>query len=113
MWANGSPGSTSPSKVRKTGRTASCRRLSVMAMSRIGWAPSATCLPDADGLEQPPRRRHDGGRARIGAGAAERRIGDRDDEGGAEPLAQGDRQRKAGETSAADQHVGALCMMRQ
>ena len=71
------------------------------------------CLPNADGLEQPARRRHDGGRARIGAGAAERRIGDRDDEGGAEPLAQGDRQRKAGKTGAADQHVGALCMVRQ
>ena len=34
-------------------------------------------VPDADGLEQPPRRRHDGGRARIGGRTAERRIGDR------------------------------------
>ena len=42
MWANGSPGSTSPSKVRKTGRTASSSRLSVMRMSRIGCASAAT-----------------------------------------------------------------------
>src|SRR5581483_1955044 len=42
MCAKGSPGSTSPSKVRKTGRTASFRRLSEIAMSRIGCALSAT-----------------------------------------------------------------------
>ena len=41
MCANGSPGATSPSKVRNVGRTASSRRLSVTAMSRIGCAPGA------------------------------------------------------------------------
>ena len=38
MWANGSPGSRSPSKVRNVGRTTSCRRLSVTTMSRMGCA---------------------------------------------------------------------------
>ncbi len=42
MWANGSPGSTSPAKVRKVGRTASPSLLSVTTMSRIGWASAAT-----------------------------------------------------------------------
>ena len=38
MWANGSPGSTSPPKVRNTGRTASLSLESVTTMSRIGCA---------------------------------------------------------------------------
>src|SRR5580704_10290266 len=38
IWANGSPGSTSPAKVRNTGRMASSSRLSVTTMSRIGCA---------------------------------------------------------------------------
>jgi hypothetical protein len=38
MWAKGSPGATSPSKVRKTGRTGSPVRLSVTIISRIGSA---------------------------------------------------------------------------
>ena len=62
-------------------------------------------VPDADRLEQPPRRRHDGGGARIAPARAERRIGDRDRERRPEPLAQRDRQREAGEAGAADQHV--------
>ena len=41
MCANGSPGATSPSKVRNVGRMASSRRLSVTAMSRMGCAPGA------------------------------------------------------------------------
>ncbi len=65
MWPNGSPGATSPSKVRKVGRTASCRRLSVITMSRIGCAPAGNRVPDADRLEQPARRRHDRGRTRV------------------------------------------------
>ena len=48
MWANGSPGSMSPPKVRKTGRTASSSRLSVMAISMIGCAFALT-------LSQTPR----------------------------------------------------------
>src|SRR5262245_61104193 len=45
MCANGSSGSTSPSKVRKVGRTASCRRLSVTTMSRMGCASTACHTP--------------------------------------------------------------------
>ena len=48
-------------------------------------------VPDADGLEQPPRRRRDRRGARVARVAlAERRIGDRDLERIAEPLAQRD-----------------------
>ena len=42
ICANGSPGSTSPAKVRNTGRVASCSRESVTTMSRIGCALPAT-----------------------------------------------------------------------
>ena len=42
MWAKGSPASRSPAKVRKTGRTGSCSRESVITMSRIGCAAGAT-----------------------------------------------------------------------
>ena len=42
ICANGSPGSTSPPKVRKTGRTASSSRLSVTTMSTMSWASDAT-----------------------------------------------------------------------
>ena len=42
MCANGSPGSTSPAKVRNTGRVASSSLESVTTMSRIGCAPAAT-----------------------------------------------------------------------
>ncbi len=49
MWAKGSPSATSPSKVRKVGRTGSARRLSVITISRIGWALAETA-------SQTPRR---------------------------------------------------------
>ncbi len=42
MCANGSPGSTSPPKLKNTGRILSASRLSVTAMSRIGCASCAT-----------------------------------------------------------------------
>ncbi len=42
MWANGSPGSISPPKLRNTGRIASLSLESVTTMSRIGCASSAT-----------------------------------------------------------------------
>src|SRR5262249_35998096 len=45
IWAKGSPGSTSPSKVRKTGRTTSLRRLSVTTMSRMGCASTPCHTP--------------------------------------------------------------------
>src|SRR5262249_27025662 len=45
MWANGSPGSTSPSKLRKTGRTTSARRLSVTTISRMGCASMVCQTP--------------------------------------------------------------------
>src|SRR5258708_464550 len=42
MWANGSPGWTSPAKVKKTGRVASSSLESVITISRIACAFSAT-----------------------------------------------------------------------
>src|SRR5262245_47652822 len=45
QWANGSPGSTSPSKLRKTGRTASVRRLSVTTIPRMGCASTSCQTP--------------------------------------------------------------------
>ena len=38
MWAKGSPGPASPSKVRKIGRTGSDVRESVITIRLIGWA---------------------------------------------------------------------------
>ena len=78
MCANGSPGAISPPKVRKVGRTASLQ-LGVgdhHVEDRLRVAGDR--VPDADGLEQPPRRGRDRRGARIAAHArAERRIGDR------------------------------------
>ena len=56
MWAKGSPGSTSPSKVRKAGRTGSWRRLSVTTMSSMGWASAATPsqTPSAASMRRAP-----------------------------------------------------------
>ncbi len=42
IWANGSPGSTWPPKVRKVGRVTSSSLESVTTMSRIGWLSAAT-----------------------------------------------------------------------
>ena len=80
----------------------------MIRMSRIGCASLGDRVPDADRLEQPPRRRHDRGGARIGAGAPERRIGHRHREGGAQRLPQRDRERQAGKAGAADQDVERL-----
>ena len=56
MWAKGSPGSTSPSKVRNTGRTGSATRLSVITMSRIGCAPPSIApqTPSAASIRRAP-----------------------------------------------------------
>ena len=112
MWANGSPGS----HLAVEGQEHRPHRVLQPAVGdhhvEDRLRVVGDLLPDADRLEQPPRRRHDRGRARIGAGAPERRIGDHDRKGGAEPLAQRDRQREPGKAAAADQHVGALCAIR-
>ena len=108
ICANGSPGATSPPNVRNVGRIASRSLESVTTMSRIGCAPSAT-------VSQTPmvsnKRRAAAAiaeaRASPRAAVAERRIGDRDLEAIAEPLAQRDGQREAGKAAAADQHIGA------
>ena len=42
IWANGSPGAISPSKLRNFGRIASCSLELVTTMSRIGCAPAST-----------------------------------------------------------------------
>jgi hypothetical protein len=65
--------------------------------------------PDAQRFEQPARRRRDRRRARVaGVTFAQRRVGHRDLEAIAEPLAQRDGERQAGEAAAADQHIGAF-----
>ena len=107
MWPNGSPGATSPSKVRKVGRMASCSRLSVITMSRIGCAPPATASQTPI-VSNSRRAAATIAEARASAGVAgERRIGDRDRERRPEPLAQRNRQRQTGESRAADQDVDA------
>ena len=70
--------STSPSKVRNTGRTASLRRLSVTAMSRIGCASPAT-RSHTPMVSNSRRAAATIAEARASLRrAAERRIGDRD-----------------------------------
>ena len=79
MWAKGSPGSTSPSKVRNTGRTGSPSRLSVITMSRIGCAPASIAAPDAERLAASAGRRPRSHRraCRRPGSRRERRIADR------------------------------------
>ena len=103
------PGSTSPAKVRKTGRTASLSRLSVTTMSRIGCACPATLLPDAERLEQPPRRRNDRrGALIVGMACAERGIRNRHGKRRPQRLPQGNRERQPGKAAAGYQHVGIV-----
>ena len=64
-------------------------------------------LPDADGLEQPARRRRDRRGPRILRPAVEAGIGQCDGERLAQRLPQRDREREPGEAAAGDQHVGA------
>src|SRR5262245_53744154 len=68
-------------------------------------------LPHADGLEQPSRRRHDRGGARIIDGASKRRICHRHAVGRAERLLERDRERQAGKAGTADQHVAAAWIL--
>ena len=69
--------------------------------------------PNADGLEQAPRRGDDGGGTAILGGAPQRGVGDRDRERRRKPLAQRNRQREAGKARAADQHVDLLRVPRR
>ena len=62
-------------------------------------------VPDPDHGQQPPRRRHDGGGARIGRRAGERRVGDRDRKSRPQPLPQRDRERESGHAGTADQDI--------
>ena len=106
MWANGSPGSTSPAKVRNTGRTASFSLESVTTMSRIGCAFAATAshTPSVSNM----RRAAAAIAEARGSGLRIRRkgrIGDHDPERGPEPLAQREREREAGEAAARDHHI--------
>ena len=106
MWANGSPGSTSPAKVRNTGRTASSSRLSVTTMSRIGCAWSATA-------SQTPRVSKS---RRAAATIAEARsssawllpsVGSATvtENDGPSPWRNAMRQRQPGKAAAGDQHI--------
>ena len=62
MWANGSPtaaGSASRPKVRKTGRTGSERRLSLITISVIGSVDPAirSQIPSCPSMRRPPAAR--------------------------------------------------------
>ena len=63
-------------------------------------------VPHPDRLEQPLRRRHDGGSARVMRRGVQCGIGDRDAEAIAQPLAQRHREREPGDAGAADEHIG-------
>ena len=66
-------------------------------------------FPDADRLEQPPRRRDDRrGAFVIGMASLQRRIGDRDRKRRPKALPQGDCERQPGKTAAGDQHVNIV-----
>ena len=66
-------------------------------------------IPDAERLEQPPRRSDDGRSAFVvGVADAERRIGDRDGKRRPERLAQRNGKRQAGKAAARDQHIDIL-----
>jgi len=65
-------------------------------------------LPNADGLEQAPRRGDDGGGTPVFRRARQRRVGDRDRERRRQALAQRNCQRETGKARAADQHVDPL-----
>ena len=89
MWANGSPGSISPRKGEKDRP----HRIVEPAVGddhvedRLRIVGDA--LPNADGLEQPARRRHDGRGAFVARVAyAKRRIGDHDGKGRSQRLPQ-------------------------
>ena len=109
MCANGSPGSTSPPKVRKVGRTASSSLLSVTTMSRIGCASAATAsqTPIASNSRRAAAAIAEArGSFEVAAPSAgsttvtAKRL--------AQPLAQRDRQRQAGKAGAADHQIGFM-----
>ena len=54
MWAYGSPGATSPSKLRNTGREMSPVPESEIFIARIGCRLGGDCRPDPERLEHPP-----------------------------------------------------------
>ena len=68
-------------------------------------------IPHSKGLKQPTRRGDDCRCAHIRRWTPERRIDHHDRERWAERLSQRNRQREAGETGAADQHVDAPCTL--
>jgi hypothetical protein len=69
--------------------------------------------PNADGLEQAPRRGDDGGGTCVLWGACQRRVGDRHRERRRKALAQRNRQRETSKARAADQHVDLLRILRR
>ena len=69
--------------------------------------------PNADGLEQAPRRGDDGGGTCVLWRACQRGVGDRDRERRRKALAQRNRQRETGKARAPDQHVDLLRILRR
>jgi hypothetical protein len=66
-------------------------------------------LPHSDGLKQPPRRRGNGGGARVVRPSARKGgVGNRHGKALAQRLTQGDAEREAGKTAASDQYADLL-----
>src|SRR5262249_23319202 len=107
ICAKGSPGSTSPAKVRKVGRTASPSRLSVPRHIENWLGVGSAALPNAKRLEQPTHRGDDRGGAFVigGRGTAKARVRDDNDEAIAERLAQSNGEREPGEAAAGNQDI--------
>ncbi len=103
IWAKGSPGSTSPSKVRNTGRTGSRDPAVGDHHVEDRLRPALDRPPDAERREHPPRAGGDRIGAPVAGGiAGERRIVDRHLERRAERLLQRQRQRQPRDAAAGD-----------
>ena len=110
MWAKGSPGATSPPKVRNTGRTGSLTRLSVMTISRMGCAPAETGshTPSASSMRRGPAAMAKARSSRLpleaSAGSHNVTLNMPDKRG-----LQRQRQRQAGDAAPSDEDVDRRC----
>ena len=106
MSANGWPGSTSPSKERKTGRTMSSRRLSVTTMSVIGCASISSHTPMVSNSRRAAATMADARGSRP-AGRW-RGIDHHNRKRSTQALTQGDRQCEPGKACPTDQDIDTL-----
>ena len=109
MWAKGSPGSTFPGKGQEH-RTGGILQFGIGDDHvEDGLRIGGHLVPDAERLEQPPARGHNGGRPRIAARPrGKRRIGHDDGNIRAKALTERQRQRQPGKGAAADDNA-SLC----